>query len=135
MHWSWFTLRPHRMVRVWPSREKKAFPSGSFLTMSEKMRPFMTHSPLSSTMAGSRHSFCSVRSEHLRSRPFSLATSWTPSSTGMVERTGRALETDRTPSFKILEFTLNLIFSTSLFNRVTRPYGFLNPSDPDFTRC
>ena len=117
MHWSWFTLRLQRMVRVWPSTEKKAFPSGSLRTMSEKMRPLMTHSPSSSTVAGRRHSFWSVRSEQRSSTPLSSANSWTPSSTGMEERIGRALTTDRTPSFKMVESTQNLIVLTSLLGK------------------
>ncbi len=103
MHWSWFTFRPQRMVKVWPSTEKKALPSGSLRTMSEKMRPRTTHSPASSTMADSRHSFWSVRSEQRSITPSSPATIWTPSSTGMEERTGRALMTESTPSFNMSE--------------------------------
>ena len=115
------------MVNVRPSMEKKALSSGSLRTMSEKMRPRMTHSPSSSTVAGRRYSFWSVRSEQRSKTLAASAMIWMPSNTGMVERTGNALLTDRMPSFKTFESTQNLIYMTSLYVRIARSVGFLNP--------
>ena len=66
-------LRPQRRVRVFPSREANTFSLGSFRAISQKIFPLTTHSPGSSTAAGTTHSFWSIRSEHFILTPFASA--------------------------------------------------------------